>query len=58
MSVIILYNTFYGNDMGQLSVYPSILVQSQEKFPHIIPKSVLAIAHCQKPCLTKFVTIG
>ena len=56
MSVIILYNTFYGNDMG--SVYPSILVQSQEKFPYITPKSVLAIAYCQKPCLTKFLTVS
>ena len=58
MSVIILYNTFYGNNMGQLSVYPSILVQSQEKFPYITPKSVLAIAYCQKPCLTKFLTVS
>ncbi|MFM6632912.1 MAG: hypothetical protein ACKPJK_27985 [Microcystis panniformis] len=57
MSVIILYNTFYGNDMG--SVYPSILVQSQEKFPYITPKSVLArLAYCQKPCLTKFLKIS
>ncbi|MFM7910479.1 MAG: hypothetical protein ACKPA9_36665, partial [Microcystis sp.] len=27
-------------------------------FPHITPKSVLArLAYCQKPCLTKFLTI-
>ena len=42
--------------MGQLSLF--YLGAIARTFPYITPKSLLArLAYCQKPCLTKFLTI-
>ncbi|MCZ8189971.1 MAG: hypothetical protein O9326_09615 [Microcystis sp. LE19-338.1B] len=42
--------------MGQLSLF--YLDAIARTFPYITPKSLLArLVYCQKPCLTKFLTI-